>query len=359
MSLVRAHKDKYLHERPSHVDLSLDEKNKLRLHKNENTDPIFNAFLASVISNINPLDFAVYPDIFHLYQKLAAYLMVKSDSLIITAGADGAIRLFYEFFQTEKPTVLLTRPTFAMYDVYAKIYHYQAVFVDYEKNHDGFAIDLEEAKAKLLKHRPGLFFLANPDSPTGSVIKNGDIKALLEVALETNTFVVIDEAYYWFYPETALGLVELYPNVAVIRTFSKAWGLAGARVGYVVSNADAIKGLHKIRPMYEIGNASVKIIEAVLDHEDEMLASVKRLEKGKAFFKAKMHALGFEATNCYGNFQHVNFSNEAGRVHKALASRVIYKQDFPGSVLEGYSRFSSAPENMFEEVVDIITNAIS
>ena len=164
---------------------------------------------------------------------------------------------------------------------------------------------------------------------------------IIEAAAKVGAAILIDEAYYPYSEYTVLPLINVYSNLILTRTFSKAWGLAGARVGYAVANYDLISYMHKVRPMYELGALSVAIVTKILNYKNEMLASVKRLNDGKKYFKCEMERLGFKTLCSSGNFQHVAFGKYALTVHEQLNNIALYRQDFPGTVLEGYSRFSS------------------
>ena len=109
-----------------------------------------------------------------------------------------------------------------------------------------------------------MIMFANPNSPTGTILQNHEIIKVLKKAKKNNCYVVIDEAYFGFYNKSALALIKKYSNLIILRTFSKAYGLAGLRSGYIVSNKNNIDQLYKYRPMYEINSIAALASEEIL-----------------------------------------------------------------------------------------------
>jgi histidinol-phosphate aminotransferase len=126
-----------------------------------------------------------------------------------------------------------------------------------------------------------LVCIPNPDSPTGTVFDFDELERLIIVCEKNNTIILIDEAYFPFCDITAFPLIERYNNLVIARTFAKAWGMAGLRIGYVIGDEKLIHLLHKVRPMYEINSVAAAITEKMLDKESEMLKSVQRLQEGR------------------------------------------------------------------------------
>jgi histidinol-phosphate aminotransferase len=170
--------------------------------------------------------------------------------------------------------------------------------------------------------------------------------------------VLIDEAYHPFHSESVASWVDECPNLIVARTFAKAWGMAGLRIGYAIANPEVVPYLHKVRPMYEVSTLAVAVTERMLDHEDEMIGAVARLNDGRDWFVSEMRSRGFQALQSHGNFCHVRFGDDGGRVHAALRDHVLYRAD-GGGCLAGYSRFSATTRDAFAPIVERIAGAIS
>ena len=327
---------------------------RLWLDKNENLDPILLEFTAGILRNIDPSNLATYPEPAALYRKLAAWLDVAPDALILTPGSDGAIRLTFEAFVGEGDTVAHTLPTFAMYPVYCQMFGAQAEPVNYERGPRGPSLTSERILAHLSKVKPRLFCLPNPDSPTGTVLSLDELRAIVDLCARLDTIVLIDEAYHPFHDATCVPWTRESRHLVVARTFAKAWGLAGLRIGYAVGHPETIRYYHKLRPMYELGAFSIAFVERMLDHVDVMEASVQRINDGKRYFSGQMAALGFDVLPTHGNFQHVAFGAHAEAIHAALEGRVLYRKDFKDECLRGYTRFSMTTMEKIAPIVEAI-----
>lgn len=326
----------------------------LWLDKNENLDPVLQALAASIMRDLDPMCLATYPDLSKLYRKLGNWLGVSSNALILTPGSDGAIRMVFEAFVREGDVVVHTSPTFAMYPVYCQMFGANAVPLIYERERSGPSLPTEHILSELDRLRPRLFCLPNPDSPTGTALPEGDLRTVVEFCSKIGTVVLIDEAYNPFYAPTCVPWTQEFPHLVVARTFAKAWGLAGLRMGYAVGQPDTIRYLHKLRPMYEVSTIGAECVERMLDHVDAMMASVTRLLDGKRQFAADMRSLGFDVLDTQGNFQHVGFGTKADDIHQALAGVVLYRKNFNDECLNGYSRFSATTVDNFKLVADAI-----
>ena len=335
-------------ERPDWTQGKHRDSSKMWLDKNENTDVTLSECTSRVLQNIDKSICYSYPETGPLYRKLADHVGVLPENLYIAAGSDGVIRSVYEIFIDRGSVVAYPSPTFAMYSVYSKIYGANNIELEYQPSPTGPVLTIESVIESLETHRPNLFCLPNPDSPTGSVFKPNDMERIISAAAERQIAVLVDEAYFPFYDETTVKLINTYPNLIVARSTGKAWGMAGFRIGYAVSNAHTIKLLHKVRPMYEANSVAVAAFEAMLNHEDEMLAAVDRLNFGKQFFLNEMDQFGFKTLKGEGNFLHVAFGEYAEKVHAA------YRKDFDCACLRGFSRFSATSKENFKILVDII-----
>ncbi len=331
----------------------------LWLDKNENLDSELQKVTQRVLASLDPTVLCTYPDSGPLYRKLAKAMTVDPEMLVLTAGSDGAIRSTFEAFVAEGDTVVHTVPTFAMYPVYCQIFGANAIGVEYQRTESGPQLDIERLLWLVENKKPKLVCLPNPDSPTGTTIADRDMERLLVATAVTGSILLVDEAYYPFYPKSVVGLIKYYPNLIVARTFAKAWGLAGLRIGCAVGSKETILFLHKIRPMYEVNTVAVAFLEKMLDHEVDVLESVNRLNEGKRYFLNEMQMLGFRTLNGHGNFLHVSFGSYAPTVFASLESLVLFRQDFGDACLAGYSRFSSTTTEEFVPIVDRIRKVVN
>ena len=237
-------------------------------------------------ANENPFGrYNRYPDPYQneLKKALTEVKNVKAKNIFLGNGSDEVIDLLFRIFCNPKEDKVLTfLPTYGMYQVSAEINDVELIDVALNKK---FQIDLERVKPFLNDKDLKLIFICSPNNPTGNSINENDIKLLLN---RFNGIVVIDEAYIDFSSENSWSeLIDEYPNLVVLQTLSKAWGLAGVRLGLALANSKIISYLNKVKPPYNISKvnqeiALVTIQSTVLFEEKKqvILAEKIRLEKG-------------------------------------------------------------------------------
>jgi len=301
---------------------------KIWLDKNENFDPELSRVVMSIYHSIGEEAIYGYPDLSSLYKKLAIFLDVKVGNLLLSHGSDGVIRSMFEVFVSSGDQVLITSPTFIMYELYSKMYGAEIVKLDYQSTEDGPLLRLEWLVKAIEKNRPKLVCIPNPDSPTGTAFDADELEKLISVCKENDTIILIDEAYFPFCDITALPLIEKYQNLVVARTFAKAWGMAGLRIGYAVGAKKIVSLLHKVRPMYEVNSVAAAMTEKMLDKENEVLKSVQRLKSGSNYFMDKMSDMGFKTISGEGNFFHISFGDKLEYIDDKINKNVLYRKSF-------------------------------
>ena len=330
----------------------------LWLDKNENLDPLQTELIKSVVDSIDSKILSTYPEAARAYENLSIWADVLPESILLTPGSDGAIRMTFEAFVDDGDVVIHTSPTFAMYPVYSKMFGAEVHELVYRQSKSGPEIDSSDIIAAVRSFRPKLLCLPNPDSPTGTVIEENEILEILRACEATGTLLLIDEAYHPFYRWTALPLTKISRNIVVARTFAKAWGAAGLRVGYAVAHPGTISYLHKMRPMYEVSSFAVEFVANILKHSALMNASVERIMDGKNLFVGALQDRGFKVIDTEANFVHVDFAERSNQVHKALDKKVLYRHSFDHPCLAGYSRFTVAPKPTMKKVLNLIDQAL-
>jgi histidinol-phosphate aminotransferase len=330
----------------------------LWLDKNENMDADLLKVTNGILKNLDPLAIATYPDSGPVYRKLSELLQLDPKMLRLTPGSDGGIRIVFDAIVSPGDKVIHTSPTFAMYPVYCKMFGAKPIEVKYVRDANGPRLNFSELLTTIKNERAKLVCLPNPDSPTGTILGLDELRTLAKTCFSANSILLVDEAYYPISDVTAQPLLNEFPNLVIARTFAKAWGLAGLRVGYLMASSQLTEIFHKLRPMYEVNTVAVFVLDRMLDKYDVVLASVRRLLAGRDYFLDEMRLLGFETTNSHGNFVHVNFSVHAEKVHSALSCRVLYRKAFAEPCLTGYSRFSLTTREGFEPIVSLIRGAV-
>jgi len=343
-------------QRPSALNSKPRDPSLLWLDKNENLDPDLAEVLRQVLASIPTSVLMTYPEAGELYRKLAAWVRVSPQSLLLTPGA---IRPTFEAFVESGDLVVHTVPTFAMYPVYSQMFGARAHPAEYRRTERGPHLDPALILRALREHRPKLLCLPNPDSPTGTILQPEMLREILRQCEEVGTVLLLDEAYHPFYGWSAVSWTETSRHLIVARTFAKACGAAGLRIGYAVANPATIALLHKMRPMYEVSTLAVEFMSRMMDQTAEMERAVARINGGKAFFAQAMGTAGFEVLPGEGNFIHVAFGERASAVHAALAGKVLYRVASEHPSLAGYSRFSVGPVPFMAQVVDLVKRAVT
>jgi histidinol-phosphate aminotransferase len=345
-------------QRPSALNSVPRRAEQLWLDKNENLDPELMALSRDVLASIPPLALATYPEAGELYRKLARWAGVSAESLLLTPGSDGAIRLAFEALVEPGDCVIHTTPTFAMYPVYSQMFAADVHVVEYESTESGPYLNLSKLIESLRRYEPKLVCLPNPDSPTGTVLAPHVLREILTECESVGSALLLDEAYHPFCTWSAVLWTLESQNLIVARTFAKAWGAAGLRIGYAVAHPSTIALMHKMRPMYEVSTLAVEFMSRMLDNAAPMMQAVSRINAGKSYFVAEMRALGFAVLPTEGNFVHVAFGKSGPAIHAGLADKVLYRTAFAHPCLAGYSRFTVAPSDIMARVVALIKKAV-
>lgn len=219
-------------------------------------------------------DFSRYPDPLQskIKEKIAALQGVKMSEIFIGNGSDEAIDLLYRIFcEPRHDNVLICPPTYGMYQVSAEINDVQIKRANLTED---FQIDLQAIKNTIAKNTK-LIFICSPNNPTGNAIKREEILQLAEMF---DGIVAVDEAYIHFSNEKSLvGEINNFQNLVVLQTFSKAWGLAGLRVGLAFANEETIKFFNRVKPPYNISEIAQKAIWQALRNESKVKDTIKQI----------------------------------------------------------------------------------
>lgn len=260
-----------------------------------------------------------------LREKLAQVLRVDPECIVVTNGSNEVIELVLKLYVTEsRRKVLVPYPSFTMYEIFSKIYGAEVErvsLVDFKINLQAF-VDRINADVSII-------FLANPNNPTGSIYRTEEFKELMN-SLREDTLVVVDEAYYDFvedrqYPDTLDYVREGYP-VVVMRTFSKAYGLAGLRIGYAVTTKEIAHYMNKVRQPFNVNLIAQKAALYSLDEKDYYITVKNHVINARKFFYKLFDELSLFYIPSEANFVSVRVG-DAKRVYSSLLDRGIIVRD--------------------------------
>ena len=197
------------------------------------------------------------------------------------------------------------------------------------KRNPDFTLDINSAIAEINQAKPGLIFITTPNNPTGTSLAISDIARLAQAATEISAMLIIDEAYAEFSSEiSAVTLIEKYPNVVVVRTMSKAFAFAGARVGYLIARPEVIDACLITRLPYHLSSTTQAIAEIALEHSSELMAEVQLLISERERVTRALQILGLSVVPSAANFLlFTGFTQSAGELWKSLVEEGILIRD--------------------------------
>lgn len=202
-----------------------------------------------------------YPEYGDICKKMARYVGTCGDQVMMTNGSDQAMDVLFRTFTSAGDKVIIPSPSFAMFYQCATLMGNEVVMPSYEEN---LAFPLAEVLDGI-DGRTALVVICNPNNPTGTVVELADIERVVERARECDSMVFVDEAYFEFCGITAACLIDKYPNLIITRTFSKAFGLAGLRIGFALSQSTNIEEMKKVRGPYDVNMVAAVAASAALD----------------------------------------------------------------------------------------------
>lgn len=316
-------------------------------------------------ANENPLGSGVsenwnrYPDPLQLAikEQLAAIKQVAVDQIFLGNGSDEAIDLIMRMTcQSGVHNVLLCPPTYGMYEVSASINHIEQRKVSLTKD---YQLDVAGI-LRAIDSQTRLLFLCSPNNPTGNKLNRSDIYTLIE-SFKTG-FVIIDEAYIDFSDEPSF-LLELanYPQVIVLQTLSKAYGLASLRLGMAFAHPTLIQLINKIKPPYNIGGATQEIVYQALANPSFKEKTVKQILSERSRVENLLRAIP-QAIQIYpsdANFILVHFTRANDLFDYLIDAKVITRNRSSVSLCEDSIRITIGLSEENDKLVSLITNFYS
>lgn len=292
--------------------------NCVRLDKSERIFRFEKEFFDKFLDSLTQEDFIAYPETAPLIERLCRYHNIKEENLFLTPGSDPAIKAFFEIAVQPGDEVIITKPCFPMYKVYGKLFNAKLIEVSYKPN---LTFDFE-CMLNSITDKTSLVLLANPNSPIGNFLEADFVEQLVARANKYGIPILIDEAYYEYSSGTSMDLIKKYNNLGVSRTFSKALGGAGIRIGYVVGSRELIKNLSKWRLMYEINQVGVKFTTYLLDNIEIVLDYAAQTKKERELLVEMLVARGYDVISSEGNWIHFH-----GKEHNAKALGILKKHN--------------------------------
>ncbi len=221
-----------------------------------------------------------------LVERLSAYLNVPPNHLLVGNGSNELLQTVISVVLSAGKKLLLVTPTFQIYQQLGKVAEAEICQIEFEED---WSFPIEKILRLLKEKTIELCILCSPNSPTGSTLNQDDLKQICETA---RGLILVDEAYHEFSKINYLELQAYHKNLILTRTFSKAMGLAGLRIGYLIADADLIREIHKAKLPYNLNIFSELVASKLLDHQNLLQQNIQKIvsEKeriGQKLFKLK------------------------------------------------------------------------
>jgi histidinol-phosphate aminotransferase len=328
------------------------------LDRNERVGPLPEWFVETLRASIDSDLLITYPNVDELHAELAAATGLAPQRLLVTPGNDPAIKALCQAYLRAGDAIVTLDPSYAMYLVYARLFGARAVTVGFDTD---LELDVERLSSSVVAGVK-LVFVANPNQPTGTVVGEDALRALLARAADAGAIVLVDEAYTYFAPSTsALPLVEEHPNLLVARSFSKA-GFAGVRIGFVAGSPEVVGTLFKVRSAAEVNAIAILCARLLLAHPEIGEEYAAEVEAGHAVLEARARAVGLTPLPSHANFVQIRLPEglDPAAIVAGLRERGwLIKGPFREACLAGCVRVTLGPPGLMEEFGDALADVVT
>ncbi|ACM59961.1 histidinol-phosphate aminotransferase [Caldicellulosiruptor bescii] len=314
----------------------------IKLASNENPLGPSENVKKALMQNLDEL--GIYPDgnCTELKLKLSKKLGVKPSQILLGAGSDEITQFIAAVFINPGDNAIMAKPSFPRYETVTKVMG----GVPIELPLKDFTHDLE-AFYNNINERTKVIWICNPNNPTGTIVKRKELYDFIK-SVPSHIAVVVDQAYKEYiddpeYPDATEWLYE-FENLIVLQTFSKIYGLASLRIGYVMASEEIIEKLNRVRPPFNVNHLAQIAASAALDDEEHVKKAKELNKKSLEFFYKNFEEMGLFYIKSYGNFVMVDVKKDAVDVFKKLLLKGIIVR--PGDIfgMPTYLRVTTGQE---------------
>ena len=298
----------------------LGSRDALRLDFNENTLAC-SPKVREVLAAISAGSLTRYPEREPVEAVVANHLGLALDQVALTNGVDEAIHVLFEAFLEAGDELLLPVPTYTMYEVYASATDARAVTV---QAGDDLQFPFERLLAAITPQTK-IIAIANPNSPSGSVATRAQ---LLQIARSApHAVVLVDEAYFHFYGETVIDLIGAVPNLVVARTFSKAYGLAGLRLGLLAGSVDIMRWVRRVLSPYSVNSLALACLPPALNDNAYLEWYTGEVLAARSEFEAALDAADVRRWPSRANFILVEIGTQHAEFVRLMRAAGVLVRD--------------------------------
>ena len=261
--------------------------NGIILDRNERADHYGDKEFNDVLKRIPKFSLNATPDISLLYKKISNLHNLKTNNIYITQGITECMSHIIFSFMKKNDEAIIMKPTYPMYNVLCKLHNVKFKEWKFKKN---LKLSIEDLK-KLINKNTKLIFLVNPNLPIEYEISKKDKNEILKICKKKNIILVYDEAYYHFGAKSEAKNINKYKNLIVMRTFSKAWGLSGIRLGYMIASKQMCDYVSKCRSLVETNSLTYQVALWAIDNKIYK-TNVRNIKNGSSYLIKKLKNSG-------------------------------------------------------------------
>jgi histidinol-phosphate aminotransferase len=314
----------------------------------------------AIIENFSPLRSALYPsgDSYYLRQKLAQRFGLHPDQFLVGNGANEVITFVIKAFCQEGDNIITADKTFAVYEWVAIFSGFEARLVPLT---DHYEFD-DEGMLSRIDKRTKIIFICNPNNPTGTYWTKERVRSFLN-RIDNRQIVVVDEAYFEFveaedYPD-GISLVSEHPNLVVFRTFSKMYGLAGLRIGYLAGQLDVVNMIRRTCVVYSVNALAQEAALVALEDDSHIHKTRAMVKEEKAFLKEALTKMGLSHIIGEGNFVMLKLPMNDALAYRKLMTQGVMVRTMTGFRFPNWIRITIARHEAMEAFVSALKKVLS
>jgi len=331
----------------------LGSRDALRLDFNENTLAC-SPKVREALSRISAGDLTRYPERAPVEAIVAAHLGLAAEQVALTNGVDEAIHVLFETFLEAGDELLLPVPTYTMYDVYASATDARVLAV---QAGDDLQFPFERLFAAITP-RTKIIAIANPNSPSGSAATRAQLVELANRA--PHAVLLVDEAYFHFHGETVIDLIGVVPNLIVARTFSKAYGLAGLRLGVLAGPASLLHWARRVLSPYSVNSLALACLPPALEDTAYLDWYVKEVLEARKEFEAALDAACVRYWPSRANFVLVDIGPQHTEFVRSMRAAGVLVRDRSGDPgCDGRVRITIGTREQMQRAILVLNETLA
>jgi histidinol-phosphate aminotransferase len=308
---------------------------KLRLDFNENTVGCAPEVVRALRRALTPEMLTRYPEYGESRQTLAAYFGLEPEEMLLTNGTDDAIKAICDSFIDPGDVLLVPAPTFPVYEFFHNVAGGAIERVRYDER---FHLPVESIVAAINK-KTRWMALASPNNPTGTEMSKSDLRTILEAA--PRVLVLVDEAYFDYSGQTVLPWIRKHENLLVTRTFSKAFGLAALRMGFIFGNPQLVELMHRAQNPFQVNSLALAAASIAIQHEEHVKRYVAQVRANRDRVYRWLASRGIPYVPSSANFILTRVGERAPEIAQRLRTEGILVRDWSYDPhLKGYLRLT-------------------